>query len=70
MEEIGRPRERVEAVRPELDRIGELVITEAGNSAGRGSSPAGFHLIPSWLTTDSVSLSHLPFSSSISLSLL
>lgn len=32
------------------------MITEAGNSVGRGTGPAGFHLIPSWLTTDSVSL--------------
>ena len=39
----------------ELDRIGELVITEAGRvSRGRGHTPSGFYLIPSWLTTDSV----------------
>lgn len=43
-------------MRPELDRIGELVITEAGDSPRRRAGPSGFHLIPSWLTTDSISL--------------
>lgn len=45
------------------------MITEAGNSMGRGSSPAGFHLIPSWLTTDSVPLSPLSLFHPVFLSL-
>lgn len=48
---------RTRGARPELDRIGELVITEAGGFPGeKRRSPAGFHLIPSWLTTDSTSI--------------